>query len=87
MVQNEVDNKIKIINDTLKKCPLCGGKADIIGIHTTFNDIVVDSVGCLKCNLSCEREKHILINPYKRFLRTKKNIIDPVSTWNNRSIK
>lgn len=47
---------MKIISDSLKTGPLCGGKADVIGMHTTFNDVVVDSVGCLKCNLICERK-------------------------------
>lgn len=85
MTKNEIDKKIKIISDNLKACPLCGGKANIIGMHTILNDVVVDSVGCIKCNLSCEREKHILIDPNKIFSRTEKNIIEPVLTWNNRS--
>lgn len=86
MTQNQIEEKIKIIRDGLKICPLCGRKADIIGMHTTFNEVIVDSVGCFKCNLRCERKTHVLVDLSKPFSRPKKHMIDPVLTWNHRSL-
>lgn len=84
MTKKEVDKKLKDIENSLKPCPLCEEKACIIRMHSTLDNVVIDSVGCLKCNLTCERESHILIEPIKILSRTKKVVVDAVQTWNNR---
>lgn len=84
MTKKDIDKNLKDIENSLKSCPLCEGKACIIGMHTTLDNIVIESVGCLKCNLTCEREARILIEPKKILSRTKKVVVDVVQTWNNR---
>lgn len=86
MTQKEADKKLKDIENSLKPCPLCGGRACIIGMRVTPDNVIIDSVGCLKCNLTCKRESHILIEPKKILHGRKKVVLDTVQTWNNRPI-
>lgn len=78
------EKETDIIRKSLEPCPICNGKADIIGVHNTAYAIIVDAVGCMKCNLVLEREKNWLSEPKKLFLKRYKNTVDVVQTWNCR---
>ena len=80
------DEKLLNISKSLEPCPLCKGKADIIGVHNTTCSIIIDAVVCLRCNLILEREKNWLLEPKKLFSNRHKNIVDVVQTWNSRAI-
>lgn len=79
------DEELKVISKSLEPCPLCKGKTDIIGVHNTADTVIVDAVGCLRCNLILEREKNWLSEPKKLFSKRYKNIVDVVQTWNDRA--
>ena len=85
IITKEVFDKIlEVISKSLEPCPLCKGKADIIGVHNTAYSIIIDAVGCLNCNLVLEREKNWLSEPKKLFSKRRKNTVYVVQTWNNR---
>ena len=86
MTYREIDEKLEIICNSLEPCPICKGKADIIGVHWDLDGITIDSVGCLKCNLVLSREMKWSSEPKKLFSKQHKNVVDAVQTWNNRAI-
>ena len=85
MTKEVFDEKLLDISKSLEPCPLCKGKADIIGVHNTAYSIIIDAVGCLRCNLILEREKNWLSEPKKLFSKRHRNIVDVVQTWNSRA--
>ena len=85
MIYNEVNKDLKVISDSLEPCPLCKGIAEIIAFHTTLKEIIIDEIGCPKCNLSITRKIHLQTNSNKFFSKRKKSIVNVIQKWNHRT--
>lgn len=55
MTKIEIDDALNKISASLKPCPICKGKAEILEMHTTLKEVVIDSIGCRKCHLTVEK--------------------------------
>lgn len=85
MTDKEIDETLNKIEETLEPCLLCKGKAEILGMHVTLKEVVIDKVGCRKCHLSVERKWSLASNTTKIFPQRITTIIDPVFIWNHRT--
>lgn len=56
MTKNEIDDALDKISASLEPCPICKGKAEILAMHATLKEVVIDSIGCRKCHLAVERK-------------------------------
>ena len=83
MTKTEVTNTINKISNSLKPCPICKGKAEILAMHTTLKEVIVDSIGCRKCHLIVER-KWSEAKSDKLFAKRTTTIVNPVHIWNQR---
>ena len=90
MTKIEINEAEILINDTLNKisaslepCPICKGKAEILAMHATLKEVVIDSIGCRKCHLTVER-KWRLAESDKLFVKHTATIVNPVHIWNQR---
>lgn len=56
MTKIEIDDALIKISASLEPCPICKGKAEILAMHATLKEVVIDSIGCRKCHLAVERK-------------------------------
>ncbi len=85
MKKSEVEAMLNKISDSLAPCPLCKGKAEILAMHTTMQEVIIDAVGCRECHLVVEREKRFAKSE-KLFAKRPKTVVDPVGIWNQEII-
>lgn len=83
MTKIEIDDALDKISASLESCPICKRKAEILAMHATLKEVVIDSIGCRKCHLAVERKWH-LAESDKLFVKRTTTIINPVHIWNQR---
>ena len=84
MTKVEIDDEVNKISNSLELCPICKGKAEILAMHTTLKEVIIDSIGCQKCHLTIEREWRFAKSD-KLFAKRTKTIVNPVHIWNQRN--
>ena len=67
----------------MEPCPICKGQAEILAMHTTLKEVVIDSIGCRKCHLAVER-KWCFAKSDKLFVKHTTTIVNPIHIWNQR---
>lgn len=83
MTKIEINDTLNKISASLEPCPICKGKAEILAMHATLKEVVIDSIGCRKCHLTVER-KWRLAESDKLFVKHTATIVNPVHIWNQR---
>lgn len=83
MTKIEIDDTLNKISTSLEPCPICKGKAEILAMHTTIKEVVIDSIGCQKCHLVVERE-WCFAKSTKLFVKRTTTTVNPVHIWNQR---
>ena len=83
MTKIEIDDALNKISASLELCPICKGKAEILAMHTTLKEVVIDSIGCRKCHLAVKREWSFAKSA-KLFVKRTTTIVNPVYIWNQR---
>ncbi len=83
MTKIEIDDALIKISASLEPCPICKGKAEILAMYATLKEVVIDSIGCRKCQLAVER-KWRLAESDKLFVKRTTTIVNPVHIWNQR---
>ena len=48
--ENELKRRIKIVENNLKPCPFCEGKAIVIHRESTWTDRILYWIQCYRCN-------------------------------------
>ena len=66
MTKIEIDDALNKISTSLEPCPICKGKAEILAMHTTLKEVVIDSIGCRKCHIAVVRFTNSLVLFAKR---------------------
>ena len=83
MTKIEINDALNKISASLEPCPICKGKAEILAMHTTLKEVVIDTIGCRKCHLAVEREWRFAKSD-KLFVKHTTTIVNPVHIWNQR---